>query len=144
MADTDLPATGKSVSITLLMGGAVKAITDQVTSFSAKPTITRIDTKALGQSGSKIDTEFDAWEGSLELADSNGAAGDIVDAMESASRLRLPMSLILVETVYYANGTSKRYTYTEVKVISFETSNSRGQVRKATIGWATGKQRVTA
>ena len=144
MADTDLPISGKSVSITLLLGGTVKAVTDQVTSFSSKPTITKIDTKNLGQSGSKIDTEFDGWEGSLELADSTGAAGDIVDAMESASRLRLPMSLILVETASYADGASRRYTYTEVKVVSFDTSNSRGQVRKATIGWATGKQRVTA
>lgn len=144
MADTDLPVTGKSVSVTLLMGGVVKAVTDQVTSFSAKPMITTVETKKLGKSGSDVDTEYDGWEGSLELADSTGVGNDVVDAMESASRLRLPLSLILVETVSYANGTSRRYTYTEVKVISSDNSNSRGQVRKTTIGWKTGKQRVTA
>lgn len=144
MADTDLPVTGKSTSITVLLGGVVKALTDQITSFSAKPSITEVATKNLGQSGSKVDTEFDGWEGSMEVSDSNGAASDIVDAMESASRLRLPLSVIITETVSYANGTSRRYTYTEVKIISSDSSNSRGQARKITLGWKTGKQRVTA
>lgn len=143
MADTDLPVTGKSVSITVLLGTVPKRVTDQITSFSAKPSITEISTKALGQSGSFIDTEYDGWEGSIEIADSNGHADEIVDAMESASRLRLPLSLIITETINYADQSSTRHTYRECKITSSDASNGRGQARKVTLAWKTGKQRVT-
>ena len=144
MADTDLPVTGKSVSVTLLLGGVVKKITDQVTSFSAKPMITVIDTKTLGVSGSKVDTEYDGWEGSIELATSSKDFDEVIDAMESASRLRLPLSFIVSETINYADLSSVRHTYVECKLTSADVSNSRGQARKGTLAWKTGKQRVTS
>ncbi len=143
MSDIDLPISGKDTQIRVVVDGALKLVQDQVTRFTSKATYDEIVTKNLGTSGSKIDKEFVGWEGSIELSVNASTLDSLMDVINAALIARVPVLLNIVDTTYYRDGSSKTYTYPDVK-LEYDRNVSRGESTKATLGWKTGRNRIAA
>ena len=143
MSDLDLPASGKDTQIRIVVDGVLKLVQDQVTRFTAKATYDEIVTKNLGTSGSKIDKEFVGWEGSIELSVNTAAWDEIMDLINAALILRVPVLINIVDTTYYRNASSKTYTYADVK-LDYDRNVQRGESTKAPVGGKTGRNRIAA
>lgn len=143
MSDVNTPITGKDVRVVLTINGAVRQVQDQVTKFSAKPVYDEIVTKNLGVTGSKIDKVLTHWEGSIELAVERATLDELVDTVNAARRNRVPVVINITETISYRDGSSKRYTYPDIKA-DFESSASRGEAKTFTINWKSGQDRIAS
>ena len=143
MADTDLSATGKDTSITISINGTPVAIQDKIKNFNADPMITEIVSKHLGRSGSSVSQEFDGWEGSFEVDSSTGALDSAFDTIVAAIVTRTPVVLLITDTTYYRDGTSKTYTYPDVK-ITVGKKVTRGENTTHPVKWKTGSNRIAA
>ncbi len=140
MPDTDLPITGKDVSLVLLLNGVPRSVTDQVTRFEAKPVYDEIQIKNLGRSGSQIDMPFSHWEGTIELAISNSAIDDMIDLITLARRNRIPLEINATEIIRYRDLTSAGYQYRDMK-LAFDRKTVRGESNTITIAWKSGVDR---
>lgn len=143
MADTDLSATGKDTSITFSINGAPIQVQDKIKNFNAKPMITETVGKYLGRSGSSIGQEFDGWEGSFEVDQSTAAMDEGFDLVVAAIIARTPVVLLITDTTYFRDGTSKTYTYPDVK-ITVEKKVTRGENTTHSCTWKTGSNRIAA
>jgi hypothetical protein len=144
MADTDLGVTGKDAQITLSRNGVVAAIADAVVSRSAEPVLTEITQKHLGTSDVDVDVEHEGWKGEIEVTDKTSEIDEILDAVISDSRLRIPGILNYVETTHYRDGSSKTYVYPDIKIVSASKSAKRGEATTHRLSWRTGKNRIAA
>lgn len=143
MADTDLSATGKDTSITFSINGAPIQVQDKIKNFNADPMISETMGKYLGRSGSSIGQEFDGWEGTFEVDASTAALDEGFDLVVTAIIARTPVVLLITDTTYYRDGTSKTYTYPDVK-ITVGKKVTRGENTSHPVKWKTGSNRIAA
>ena len=143
MADTDLSATGKDTSVTFSINGAPIQVQDKIKNFNADPMISEQMGKYLGRSGSSIGQEFDGWEGSFEVDSSTAALDEGFDLVVAAIVARTPVVLLITDTTYYRDGTSKTYTYPDVK-ITVGKKVVRGENTTHPVKWKTGSNRIAA
>lgn len=143
MPDENLEVTGKDVSLLLMVNGQIKQVQDRVTSFNSQPTYDEIQVKHLGRGGSSVGKEFVEWSGTLELVVSDATADEFIDEVNASLKLRVPMKIDITEVIRYRNGTSKVYTYPDVKC-EFERSTTRGEANTVTINWKTGLDRIAS
>lgn len=143
MSDIDLPSTGKDTQVRVIVDGVLKLIQDQVTRFTAKTTYDEIVTKNLGTSGSKVDKEFVGWEGSIELSVNTATWDAVMDIVNAALIARVPVLINIVDTTYYRDGSSKTYTYADIK-LDYDRNVQRGEATKVNVGWKTGRNRIAA
>ena len=141
-ADIDLPISGKDVRMELLSLGVPVNVVDQVTNFTYRRKVTRIETKTIGTPVVYIDQEPDGWEGDMEFAESTPALEIFIDAVDNAQRLRLPFSIQITHTKFYRDGRSKSFLYPDVKV-DFESTSRRGQAGQIRMGWVSGVARIS-
>lgn len=141
-ADTQIPVTGKDTRAELLVAGVPVAVADQIVNFSAKRRVSRIETKVIGSSDVYIDQEPEGWEGDMELAVNRPGADTFIDAVDAAQRLRVPMSIQIVVTTYYRDGSSKTHVYPDVKV-DFDSTARRGSANSVRIPWVCGVARLS-
>lgn len=140
-ADIDLPLSGKDVRMELLSLGVPLKVVTQVTNFTYRRRVTRIETKPIGTSVVYIDQEPDGWEGDIEFAEATPALESFIDAVDNAQRLRLPFAIQITDTKFYRDGRSKSFLYPDVKV-EFESTNRRGQAGQIRIPWVMGVPRI--
>lgn len=144
MADIDLPASGKDTKILMSYDGVLKRIEDEVVAFTAKPMLTEVSTKPLGKSQTYIDVEPDGWEGTIEVAPSSGQVDEFMDLVEAAIRGRIPGLILINETTYYRDFTSKTYTYQDCKIVAFEKRKRRGEADSIVLTWKSGLGRIAS
>ena len=139
MADTDLPTTGSDAQIQATVDGALVLLLD-VTSSRIREITDEIQTKALGEQGSKIDHEFSHYEGELELAESGAGAQDLQDLVAQARANRVPVIINITASTAYRDGTRRRHLYRDCK-FNFEQSATRGSANTYTLPWKSGNLR---
>ena len=144
MSDLDLPSTGRDTKILISLDGVLKRIEDEVVAFTANPTWTEITTKPLGKPQVYIDIEPDGWEGTVEVAPSSHQLDELIDLVEAALRGRLPGLLVIQDTTYYRDLTSKTYAYPDVKFTAYERRVRRGEATTIQLTWKTGLGRLAA
>lgn len=140
-ADTQLPITGKDVRAELLVAGVPILIADQCTMFTARRRVAEIETKVIGTSDVLIDQEPEGWEGDIEIAENRQGSDDFIDAVDAAQRARLPLSIQIVSTKNYRNGSSKTHIYPDIKV-GYENTSRRGQAGQTRFSWKMGVARI--
>jgi hypothetical protein len=141
--DQNLPSSGKDTKIVITVDGALKEVVDQVTNFTAKAIYDEIVTKPMGQSGSLVDKEFVGWEGDIELALNTAEVDEMMDLINAALIARIPLLLVITDTSHFRDGTSKTYTYPDVK-LEYDARKKRGEANGITLRWKTGKNRIAA
>lgn len=140
MADTSLAATGKDVSVQVLLNGApVKVL--EVTSFSAESQQDEVEVKPLGTNERMIDHNPIGWSGTFEVSVSRKDLDEAMDLIRAAQAARLPSDVTLICTIRYRNGESKSYAYRNCK-ISTSTDASRGEAVTTSVTWTSGLERV--
>lgn len=142
MADTDLPITGKDVQARIIVGGQLRAVA-HIVRWEEKPVYDEVVTKALGTDGSQIDMPFTHWEGSLEIAENTADLDEVIDVINNARKLRIPVRVDLFRTYFYRDGTTRSYVYPDCKV-GFDNRASRGEAVSKTIPWKCGQHRIAA
>ncbi len=140
--DAQLPITGKDVSVELLVAGLPIAIVDQVTSFSARATSTKIETGVLGTDIMYQDHRPKGWNGECALALNRPAAGDFIDAYHAARRSGLVIAVLFKVQAKFRDGSSRLQTYRDL-TIEWEETHTPGQVSTARMTWSTGVDRTS-
>lgn len=143
MADTDLSTNGYDTTITVSINGRPVQVQDKIKNFNAEPMMTEITAKYLGRAGSSISQEFDGWEGSFEVDCATGALDSAFDQVIAAVIARTPLVLLITDTTYFHDGTSRTYTYPDVK-ITVGKKVVRGENTTHPVKWKTGSNRIAA
>lgn len=141
--DTDLPATGKDVSVTFTFDGATVK-TYEVTEHRVEEMVERVDTKPLGTTKKLIDTVREGWRIRLTIAASRKDTDELIDIIDAAEELRVPSVMAIAITTKYRDLTSKTYVYPDVKRTSYGTGARRGEANQTTLEFETGVTRIAA
>ncbi|MEQ1494494.1 MAG: hypothetical protein ABL912_01870 [Novosphingobium sp.] len=141
MGDANLAATGKDVTVELLLDGAPQKIIDQVVRFTSKAEYQSIETRHLGSNDVDIEREPDGWSGELEISRKSGQLDDFINFYNLQRRSRIPVLIIITELVKYRDGTSRQFVYPDVKV-DFSTDHARGANTTTRIPWRCGVERI--
>lgn len=143
MADTDKPASGKDVSITVTYDGVVVK-TFEVAGFDAEPQYDVVETKPLGTTQTHIDPVLVGWSGNLEIDEARKDTDELLDLLHASSEFRIPYVLGFVVTTKYRNLETKRYVYPGVKITGASKTVRRGESNKMRLQWRTGQNRIAA
>jgi hypothetical protein len=141
MADIDLAATGKDISITITYDGAVIRAYEHV-SWETEPMLEVTRTKPLGTTETQIDSVIEGWKGTLELETSQKDADELLDIIISTGILRVPGLLAFKETTHYRDLSNKSYLYLDCKIVGAPKSSKRGEKTKLRFSWESGKNRI--
>lgn len=141
MSDIDNAATGKDTAIQILVDGALKAVQDKVTRFSARARYDVVRVKGIGRTGESIDRTLVGWGGELEIAAGRAEVDELMDVIHAAGLNRVPVSVQVADTTRYRDGSSKGYLYPGV-TLELETRTQRGEARTHTLRWENGQDRV--
>lgn len=144
MSDTDLAVTGKDAQIVFLQDGLPRLVHDVVVTHSAEPILSEIAQKHLGTSDVDVDIEHEGWKGELEVSVKDTTLDGIIDVTISKIRLRVAGVLNLVETTRYRDGTSRTYTYPDIKITGAPKSLKRSEASTMRMQWRTGKNRIAS
>lgn len=140
MADTSLAATGKDVTVQVLLNGAVVRVLE-ITSWSEESQQDEVEVKPLGTNERYIDHNPIGYSGSFEVSTSRKDLDETMDLIRAASAARLPADVTLIRTIRYRDGSTKSYGYLNCK-ISTSTDASRGEAVSTTVTWTSGKERL--
>lgn len=143
MADTDLPISGKDITVTLTYDGSVIAAAELV-EVEVEKMISTTKTKPLGTTSTLIDTQIEGWRLRMRLDASRPDAAELIDLVTSGEILRVPalMGLSLKES--YRNLSSRTETYLDIKTTSYRKSHRRDEASREEITFETGLNRIVS
>ena len=139
--DEDLGITGKDVRWEILVNGVPVPVAASVRSFTARARYDQVINRHLGTNDEDIDHIPIGWEGDLEITDKNGALEAAIDAYNRARRERIPVEIVIHETRFYRNRSTRTHTYRCCQ-LNFESSGSRGESVVHQVSWISGRDRV--
>jgi hypothetical protein len=140
MSDTSLPATGKDVTVQILLN-AVPVKVLEITSFSEETQQDEVETKPLGTSERYIDHNPTGYSGSFEVSRSRKDLDEAMDLIRASSAARVPSDVSLIRTVKYRDGSTGKYLYRKVK-LTMSTDTSRGEAVSTSVTWTSGVERL--
>lgn len=141
-ADTSNPITGKDAKITLLSDGVLVEIQDAVTNFESEPQYETVETKPLGSTAVLHDATHIGWRLQVEVSMVGKEIDEFLDAVHAASKLRVPLTIAAQESISYRDGTSKRYTYVNLKLTGAPKQLRRGDAGSHRLTFMTGDDRI--
>jgi len=135
--------TGKDVQVALSLDAAPQQIFDDVVSFERSPILEEASSRKLGKDFVDVDVEHAGWQGTTEIQVSSSVADELIDAITSAMRARLPYVLSFGEQIHYRDLSSKSYTYPMCKITGAP-KRVRAGAEKATVSftWKSGADRI--
>lgn len=142
MSDQNLAVNGKDTQIVILFNGMPRRTLDTITSFSVERVSNELNQKHLGTSDVDVDIDFEGYKGELEASIKSADVDELEDLMSVSGRARIAYSVQIVDITRYRDGSSKTYTYPDVKFTSFSKSAKRGENSTARLSWRTGKNRI--
>jgi hypothetical protein len=140
--DTSIPVTGKDFRITLALDGALIEIQDAVVSFEAEAQYETVETAHLGTTQKNIDSVITGWRVQIEVSMKTKEVDEFLDSVHSAGVLRVPVVISAQENVSYRDGTSKRYTYINLKLTGSPKSARRADAATHRLTFLTGDDRI--
>lgn len=143
MADSDLAATGKDTSVTVIYDGVVIGVYE-VTRERATPMIDEVKTAPIGTTMTQLDEIVTGWELSLDIAVSRKDLDELMDLIIAASRARIPGLLVLSVKTKYRDLSKKTYTYVDCKVSAYEVGGARAEARQGRLTAKTGQDRIAS
>ncbi|MEL6347802.1 MAG: hypothetical protein AAFV53_32150 [Myxococcota bacterium] len=141
MADTDNAITGKDVTVTLTYNGLPVAVVEK-TEVSVRKLITEITTKPLGETVTRMNTEFEGWEIQLRLDTSRKEASEFVDLITAGELLRVPSLVGLTITKRYRNFEQKGHRYVDLVLTDYREQHRRDESSTEEMTLKTGLNRV--
>lgn len=141
MADQDLGATGRDVSVEIAIDRNSIEITDAVTSFEAEPVFDNVTRKHLGTVNRDIDYIPVGWSGTIVITAKTRAVEDALNQYINARVNRIPINVAISEQTINKNGDVTLHTYIQVQ-FSVSKRAQREDAVEYTMTWESGRPRV--
>lgn len=141
-SDTSNPVTGKDFRLTFARDGGLVEVQDAVVSYECEPQYETVESAHLGTTTKNIDSVLTGWRIQLEVSLKTKEIDEFLDAVHAASTLRIPVVLTAQEQISYRDGSSKRYTYINLKLTAAPKSARRGDAATHRLTFMTGDDRI--
>jgi hypothetical protein len=141
--DTDLPITGKDLTVIVSYDGVVMK-TVELVEVEAEKMIAVTKSKPLGTTKTLINTEIEGWRLKIKLDTSRKDASELVDLITSGEELRVPALMAITVAKKFRNFQSKSHTYIDVKLVKYSESHKREENSKEELEFETGLTRTAS
>ena len=141
-SDTSNPVTGKDFRLTFARDGGLVEVQDAVVSYECEPQYETVETKPLGSTAVLHDATHIGWRLQVGVSMVGKEIDEFLDAVHAASKLRVPLTIAAQESISYRDGTSKRYTYVNLKLTGAPKQLRRGDAGSHRLTFMTGDDRI--